>query len=248
MHHPFFNEKLETLLYDIMPDIKSLYDKYHSIIAKVSEYKVGVETGKLYQIDKKGQTTLDRSLENEIQDILKDFFSKGKIVHRLFFNSELVKQDEFDLKKFAFGNAADFSKKKEEYIRNSDGRFLSIISLLGKANEEFLNELQEFRNESQKKPFKLEKFSIVHTEKGFTIIEPPLNNQPLTQKITSIYNGLLNLIEEIMALFIGIFIKKMSNGVAIVCENRQFDYSKQKFRFGLSIGGNLTSDECWRIV
>jgi hypothetical protein len=243
--HPYFEDKLEFVLRGLMPDIKSLYNKYNLIISKVSEYKNGLKNGTYFKVNGKGTTCVDRKLEIEITEILKDFFSIGKLIHRLFFESSIVKQDGFDLGRFAFG---DIEKKKNEYFKSKDTSFLPIIDLLEKANKEFLTELKDYRDKSQKEIFKIDKFKITRTDEGVNVEEPLLNGKPLTQTISNIYNGLLNLIEEVMALFIGIYMKKLTNGFMITYENQKFNYAEQRYRFASAMMGAVTSENCWPIV
>jgi hypothetical protein len=245
--HPFFEEKLEFILNSLMPEIKSFYDKYNSIVSKVSEYKTGIENGTYFKITDKGTTSIDRKLEIEINDISKDFFSKGKLIYRLFFESDFVKQDGFDLQKFAFGTG-DFERKKNEYIKSPDVSFLPVIKLLEEANKSFLADLNNFRNKSQKEAFKFDKFPIIKTENGVTVTEPLLNGKPLTHTISNIYHGLLNLVEEVMALLIGIYMKNLTNGVMVTYENQNYDYTKQIYRFASAMLGSVTSENCWPIV
>ena len=65
-----------------MPEIINFYDIHEELISLIKAFRIGVNNGTFYSVDGRGSSRFDRSLEIRIQNLVKDFFIRGKVTLR----------------------------------------------------------------------------------------------------------------------------------------------------------------------
>lgn len=57
----------------VMHEITHFYDLYYQLVCSIERFKSGVSSGVYYQVNERGSSTFNRSLELEIRNLVKDF-------------------------------------------------------------------------------------------------------------------------------------------------------------------------------
>lgn len=188
----------------VVLELTHFYDLYHKIIALIEDYKNGVKDGKYYTTDQRGHTMFDRKNEIKIKDAVRDFFIKGKIIITNLAKAELIQDGLFDFNSFYFCDDKKFQGRKDQYLSNSDGRYLPIIYLIQKQKNELLNDFNDIRNAIEHNQFSIDEFKLILIPSGQYLLEPQLNNKDLSVKLTEYYDGILDFIEKSVVYFIGV--------------------------------------------
>lgn len=239
-------DRLEQVRTVLMPELEQLHQCYGAIIQGIMEYATGVANGKYYRVKAEGHTELDRSLELAIKKESKQFIIQAKLVYIAFVNCGFLDESDFLLKTYGFTKR--FTDLKGQYAKSKDSKYLPLLNVLEKANVLFLNELTELRGGIEHKSFTIDPFELIRMDQGATVREPLLRGALLSEKITFFYEHLLDFIEKMMAYFIGINMERALPGMAQLCVDDQFDYSKQRYKYTFIFGGIPTSETARRCI
>ncbi|RTL56142.1 MAG: hypothetical protein EKK37_16820 [Sphingobacteriales bacterium] len=241
-------EKRTKLYFDkVIPDLTNLYDIYHKLIATINDYKVGVENGKYFKVDERGHSSLDRLNEVTIRNLTKDFIIRAKILQVNFFKCGFADEDNFKLTNFFTFEKNKLAERKKLYLKKSDGKYLPLINLIEKANDNFLKQLTDLRGAIEHDLFSLEKFQLNRKDNIATISEPDLEGQLLSTKLKFFYENSLEFIEKMMVYYFGVNGEVNKNGFLQLYVDDVFDYSEMRWKYTFALGGtpwSFTSKKC----
>ena len=225
----------------VMPLITDFSDTHDEIIKMISDYKSGILSGKYLKFDAKGQYTHTKTPENKIEVKVKEFFIKGKILLVNFVKSGIVDDPTFLLKNFYFADSTKFENQKEIYLAEPNHRYLPLINLTEKAQEEFLREFSKIRGDIEHNHFSLPDFPITIEENNGRVDEPDFCDNDLSTTISSFYNQLLEWIEKLVAYFLGIN-GELNKKILQLYVRRDYDYPQMIYKYVFSINGTIVMD------
>lgn len=232
-----FGKRLMSFVDSVLPELSYVFDKRARIESEIAAYKAGIADGRLYKVNERNQTNHDKSKEKEISDLVKVFFIHLKLCVDNTFNSGILSDSEFDSQAFHKCDGTKRIKLKEEYVRSTDGRYLPIIELLIKANDRFLVRLKEIRGAFEHKAFTLDAFQVAKSQDGYYIVEPTFEGAPLLMTVNRYYSNVFDLIEKMVAYFIGVNAERNHAGRFELQVGREVDYLNSKNRFIVAPAG-----------
>ncbi len=96
-----------------IPDFTDFYDLYNEILEKYTDYKNGLQDGRYFSVNDKGQFRLDRSVEFEFHRKIKDFYILGRLLINNFCKSKILDSEHLELNNFILVNDKNFDKNKD---------------------------------------------------------------------------------------------------------------------------------------
>jgi hypothetical protein len=234
-----FESQSDSFFNKIMPEITNFYDIYNELRSLITQFANGVLDGTYYKVDERGSSHLDRSVELRIKQIVKDFFTRGKILLTSFAKSGLLVdlENAFSFNDFYFCDKKKFSTRVDNYIKSSDSRYLPVIGVIERANNSFLYDFNEVRNTIEHEPFALEKFTVANIDGSLTITEPILAGSCLSEAIARFYESIFDFMEKSMVYFFGITTEIKTNGFISIMIRNNYSYSSRHYKYALSFGG-----------
>lgn len=231
-----FGQRLMPFVESVLPELSYVHEKRERLIAAVAAYKAGVAEGRLFKVNERGQTDHDRSMEKEISDLVKDFFIHLKLCIDNTFSSGILSDSDFNAESFHKCDADKRLARKDEYLRSKDGRYAPVIELIIRANDQLLVRLKQIRGAFEHKAFSLDPFQVDKGPDGHFVTEPSLDGRPLLITIDKYYEEIFNLIEKLIAYFIGINVECKHAGFELQV-GREVDYLNSKNRFIIAPAG-----------
>lgn len=243
-----FEKRTGLYLEKVIPDLTNLYDLFHKLRSLIADYKEGVHNGKYFTVNETGHSSFNRLNEVEIYNLTKDFLIRCKIAIVNFVKSGFTDENDFKLSEYFLCSSNKFKDKKQQYSKTSDGRYLPLLNLIEKANNDFLERLNDIRGEIEHNLFSLPKFILHRDELNSRWLEEPvLQGQVLSNKLSFYYEKSLEFIEKIMVYYIGINGERNLKGLLELHVDNEFDFPNMKYKYGFSFGGtpwSLTSKKC----
>lgn len=221
----------------VIPELIHFYDLYHKLIDAINDYQAGVKQGTYYTLDERNRSTLDKTKEREIGNLINDFFIRGKITIVNFVKSGIISDENFNFGQYYFCDQGKLEQKITDYYANTDGRYLPLLKLLNNANSDFLSSFNKIRGEIEHNQFFINPFQISKTEHRAFVVEPMLTDKPLSMQLEFYYNSILELIEKLLAYYLGINGEILKNGFLLLHIRTDFNYPETKSKYVFSLGG-----------
>lgn len=235
-----FEDRSTTCFNNVMPNIEKFYDIYHKFIEMLNDYREGIQSGKYFNVDGRGQSNHNKIPEREISDKVQEFFIHGKIMIVNFVKSGIIDDRSFQLQDYYFADEKKFVLKKDAYLKNSNGFYLPIIDLLERAQEKFLKPYNKIRGEIEQDHFTINDFKLEVTQNGAFVFDPIFDGRILSESIKSYYENILELIEKLIAYYLGLRGESQKNFLQLVVR-REYDFPKMLYKYVFAIGGNVLS-------
>ena len=241
-------DKNQVYFDNVMPQITKLYDIYHKFKEVLDDYREGIQSGKYYIINDRGQITHDKIPEVEIFNLARDFFINGKIMLVNFAKSGVIDDNTFKLEDFYFSDEKKFEIKKQEYLQTSDGRYLALINLLEKAQNDFLRPFNKIRGDIEHSHFKINDFKLEETQHGAFILEPIFDDRNLSLSLQFFYENILDVIEKLIVYFLGKNMEYKKGSAISLYVRHEYNYPNMLYKYTIAIGGNVLlgtpADKC----
>lgn len=243
-----FDQRQKVYFDTVIPQITKFYDIYHEFREMLKDYQDGIQSGKYYSFDDRGRASHNKIPETKIADKAKDFFINGKIMLVNFVKCGIIDEAPFVLSDFYFADEKKFEVKKQEYLKTSNGFLIPLIALLEKAQKDFLKPFNVIRGDIEHNHFTIDDFKIETTQQGVFAIEPTFDGRNLSMTLEFYYNNILDLIEKLVAYFLGIKAETKNNSPFELYVRRQYDYPKMLYKYTIAVGGNIVlgtpADKC----
>lgn len=225
-----FSARIIPFFEGVLPELAHAFNTHERLVHDIRDYKAGIQDGRYLKVDHKGRTEHNRSKEREIQASVKSLFVSLKRSLVLTFKSGVLSDTSFDAQRFYFCDANKLNQRLEEYLRQSDGRYKPLVQLLIKANRDFLSTLKEIRDDVEHDPFTVDAFTLEKAPDGYFVAEPILDGKLLSETIEHHFNRVFDLIEKLIAYFIGINVERKHTRLELHV-GREVDYLNSKNRF-----------------
>jgi len=242
-----FDKRLGIYMDNVMPQIEKFYDLYQKFLGLNQDYREGIQSGKYYSVDKKGTINHNKIPEREIFNIVKDFFVNGKIMLVNFVKCGIIDDDPFKFETFYFCDEKKFKTRKEDYLNNSNGIFLSLINLLEKSQHNFLQSFNEIRGDIEHNQFIISDYKIENSNQDIIVIEPIFEGRILSETLKFYYENIFDLIEKLIAYFFGIKAEIKSRILQLYVRH-EWNYPEMLYKYTIAFGGNVLmgtpADKC----
>lgn len=231
-----FSARIIPFFEGVLPELAHAFNTHERLVNDIRDYKTGIQDGRYLKVDHKGRTEHNRSKEREIQASVKSLFVSLKRSLVLTFKSGVLSDTSFDPQRFYFCDANKLNQRLEKYLRQSDGRYKPLVELLVKANRDFLSTLKEIRDDVEHDPFTVDAFTLEKAPDGYFVAEPILDGKLLSVTIDHHFNSVFDLIEKLIAYFIGINVERKHAGFELQV-GREVDYLESEYRFIIAPAG-----------
>ena len=180
----------------VITDFTSFYDLFEEIKETFDTYKKGVQSGEFCKTDSQGVLQINRIKENKLNQLIKDFFIRGRLLLNNWAKSKVIDNELFKLNDLVIVKDSNFIKNSKSQLEKDEiSRYENVYNAISKARNEFLTEFNQVRADYEHSNFKLPKFQIGIENDIIQFAEPKLLGHNLMSVIDYFYGSILNFVE-----------------------------------------------------
>jgi hypothetical protein len=216
----------------VINDFTRFYDLYDGIKTKHQKYISQLKNSSIVKVQHNGALEIDRTLESDLINEVKDFFIKGRILLNNWSSSKAIKDEYIDIKNILIVKDNNFEKQRDKYLALDEHKmYESLFDYFSGARVNFLTEFNDIRAEIEHSMLTFNFYQVNMQNGEISITEPLIRNKPMYQRLDFYYNSIFDFIERVMIFYYGINAVKNWKGLMNLFERQSVNYEKSEFKY-----------------